>query len=407
MKPTHIINVNLLGITAVNHIYSSYDYEIKSDLYNHNNDQSIPVVYNFMYKYCKQLPSEKIVVTLSPDPAISGSTVSALSERYMYTVFNPDKQNIPKYLSNLKIIYLTSRAGVSRFTENDVSIKSCAKSIITNLLRENDVTYTKHELTLSSSQFILIGLNPDTIETVDEEELSSREITYFTLKNLRKKSIEKITHSINELISDSPVHVIFDMSVMSDEVAPCVTRFLENASKKRIDGLNLNELTSFLNILNKTNIVGIDITGYDLRTNDTEAMYRVTCEVAKVMLKNLLEIKEKKINIFNENSRFLIWRNVYQKSHDDIGWFILRGISLDLKESLLNKLIDTELIIVPFENDNGEPEDAYVSTTTINDQYKKSYYVAEEINDYALFPEEKVHMMFELINTNENSLLKD
>lgn len=404
---THIININLLGITAINHIYNKYDYEINDDLYKNTNDECIPIVYNFMYKYCKQLPQEKIIVTLSPDQAISGSTISALSEKYMYTISNYDEKNIIKYMSNLKIIYMTSRAGISKFTEDDVSIKSCTNSIISNLLRLNDITYTKHELTLSSSQFIMIGLNPQVMETIDEEELSSNQITYFTLQHLKKKGIENITNSINEIIGDSPVHIIFDMSVMSDEVAPCVTRFFANISKERIDGLTLNELTCFLNIINKKNIVGIDITGYDLRTVDTEVVYRVTCEIGKIVLKNLLDIKEKKINIFNENSKFFIWRNVKQKSHDDIGWFILRNISIELKEKLLNSFDEENIICMSFANDDNEIEDAYISVTTMNDQYTKSFFLAKNINDCILFPEEKVHMMFELINTNENVLLKD
>jgi arginase family enzyme len=398
----HIINVKFPQISAKNHIYNKFDYEVSDLLYDNYDDDSIPIIYNFLYKYITSLLKDKIIVTLSPDPSISGSTVSALAERYI-TIHN--ESNSPKYSSNLKILYFTSTPHI-RSQYSEINVQSLSNSIVSNLLCETDFTYTKHKLVLSTNQFIMIGINPQIIDENDKDILNNKDIVYFTLDQIRKKSMSNVIRSISDLVLDDPVHVIFDMSVMNNEVAPCVTRFLDKSPTGKIDGLTISELEEALIMMNKKNIVGLDITSFDLRIKDTEKIYRLTCEVAKIVLRHLLNITERKINIFTENSKFLIWRPVDQSSHDDIGWLILRSVSLEIRERILAS-IDDNIITLSLTTDDDTEEDVYITSTSMLDQENKSYYTAESIYDCALTPEEKLNMMFELINTNENALLVD
>lgn len=398
----HIINVGFPNMDTKTHIYNKHNYNISSMLYENVDEHEVPLVYNFVYKYVKQLPKNKTVITMSPDPAISSATIASIAEKYM-TI--EEEGNIAKYNSNLKVLYFTSTPHLRPF--DDINVKSLSNSVILNLMCKNDFTYTRHNLALKSDQFILIGLNKDLMNENDKESANSHNISNYTLEIIRKKTIKRIIESINEIIDDDPVHIVFDMSVMNSDSAPCVTRFLEQADmNKRIDGLNIAELEEIMSRINKTNIVGLDITGYDLRLNDNEKIHRMTCEVGKIVLKHLLNIVEKKINIFNENSKFLIWRPIDQVSVDDIGWFILRNVSLEMREQLLKQL-DGNIITITLENDDGIPVDVLISSTSIHEQELKLYYTAESTYDCTLFPEEKIYMVFELLNTSQNELLQD
>lgn len=405
-KENYFINVNFLQTSAKKHIYNNFDYELTESLYDTYDDDGLPIIYNFLYKYIKTLPQNKTIITLSPDPIISASTISAIAEKYLTIT---DNKGLINYSSNLKIIYFTS---TPHLIDNyqDLNIENLSKTIISNLLCLTDFTYTKHQLALSPNQFILIGLNDDLICSDEKEKLDNNNITYFTLNQIHKKGISNIIKSINEIILDDPVHIVFDMTVMHYESVPCVKTLLSNKY-----GFSISTLEEAIININKNNIVGLDITSFDLRINETENMYRITCEVAKIVLKHLLNITEKKINIFNENSRFLIWRPIDQQSHDDIGWFILRGVSLDAREQIMKQLDKDNIIIFTITNDDQNDtddndkydEDVLISTTTMAEQEEKIYYTAENIYECTLFPEEKVHMMFELLNTNENVLHND
>jgi hypothetical protein len=107
-------------------------------------------------------------------------------------------------------------------------------------------------------------------------------------------------------------------------------------------------------------------------------------------------LKTKKINIFDEDTKFLIWRPVIQLSEDDIGWFILRGVPDSQKEKILKEVNDT-IQTITVDDDNGEPTDVLISSTTMNEQQSISYYMVDTIEDCALVPIEKVQMMFELL----------
>ena len=417
----HLINVIFSGITAKDNILNNFDFTLVEDMYDSHDDDGVPIVYNFMYKYIKQIPKDKRIVTFSADPAISASTIAGNAERYI-TI--QERNEHPVYSSNLKIIYLTPTSHLlNELKESedvvDINVKMLSDTIILNLICKNEWSFTNHGIVLSPEQFILIGINDKVLNEREKDMLGNLNITYFSLDMLNKKGIKNIIASINDIICDDPVHVVFDMSVMDHSVAPCVTRLhnvlfesledimkLENneipeayMNKDKLIGLNIPQIREIFTLLSKQNITGVDITGYDFRITNKEQAFRITCEVAKYPLLYLLNQKEKKINIFNENSKILIWRPLVQKVDEDIGWFILRNVDLDRRERLLKKLSNDDIISHEIETDDGEFENILISATNLDEQEQKSFYDSEmTITDCVLFPGEKINMVFEMMN---------
>jgi hypothetical protein len=224
------------------------------------------------------------------------------------------------------------------------------------------------------------------------------------MKQIRSKGIKNIVKSVINMIGDDPVHIVFDMAVMSHASCPYITRFLKDTDidTSILNGLTIGELEELLISLPKK-IVGLDIVGFNFESNVSDRAYRITCEIAKMPLKHILNITEKKINIFSEHSKFLIWRPLDQDNALDIGWYILRGTTLDMREEIIKELSseDNDDKIISFDIDG---EHVLVSTTTILEQQEKTYYMASSIYECALMPEEKIDMLFELLNTPQNSL---
>src|SRR5205807_2634565 len=108
----------------------------------------------------------------------------------------------------------------------------------------------------------------------------------------------------------------------------------------------------------------------------------------------------KTINVFNEESKFLIWRPV--KFDDYKGWLILRCMTLEQRESIIKEIGDDKIIPVPVEKD-GCVYDALVTVTTMKAQQEKSYYQSNSLQDCCLLPGEKIDMMFELLNTSNKT----
>ena len=398
------INVTCNEMTAKSHLLNTFDFEVIDSMYKSHDDNEHPLVYNFLYKYILTLPKTKTIVTFSPDPAISGSTIAGMAEKYMYS---QEINGRVKFMSRLKIIYITSSPHLLK-NYKDVTIENLRNSITTHLLGLRNHSYVGNKLVLSADQFTFVGINENLLEENQREDLNNLDFSYFTLKQLRKKGIKNVMRSINDKNADSPVMIIYDMSVTSYEASPCVSRFLKEGirtSPKFLNGLDISELRELFLEINKTNLVGMDITGFDFRIDNKERAYRITCETAKIPLYVLFGMKEKKINIFNENSKFLIFRPIEQTSLTDLGWFILRGISLETRESII-KCIDDDVIKSITIDLDGVEETVMVTTTTIADQEQKSFYDPNlKLSDCVLFPAQKLYMAFELLNTPENALL--
>ena len=115
----------------------------------------------------------------------------------------------------------------------------------------------------------------------------------------------------------------------------------------------------------------------------------------------ILNLKQYSINIFNEHTRFLIYKPIDElcietddNIGDNYGWYILRNVPLDMKNDILGKIEDDSIIILDIE-DNVQ---IMVSSTTIYEQNEKCYYTATSCKDCTLYPDEKMAMMFELVN---------
>lgn len=407
-KETFLINVVCNNITAKDHMFKEFNYEVIDAMYKTYDENGFPLVYNFLYKYISALPinNNKVIVTLSPDPVISGSTISAMSEKYIYNEIVNNKVN---FLSKLKILYITPSSHVLN-NYSDITIENLRNSMLSHLLGQQSITYMGNKLNLSKDQFILIGLNDELLNNDEKEELDKLDIKYFTLKQLRKKGITNVIKSINCNFSNDPLMVIYDMSCTSYETAPCVSRFLRDGTRtelKLLNGFNEKELRELFLAIDKNKLVACDITGFDLRIENKERAYRITCEACKIPFYTLIGMKEKKINIFNETSKFIIWRPFEQTSETDIGWFIMKGLSLIDRENII-KSIPSDTIINFVVDIEGVEETVLLAVTTIEEQNEKCFYSSDvKINDCVLYPAQKLSMVFELLNTPENCIIYD
>jgi hypothetical protein len=318
-------------------------------------------------------------------------------------------------------------------------------SVVSNLI-STEKSFTQHKLNLSSNQILFLGLN-DNITTPDEiKSLSSHRFKYHMLKKTRKIGWDYVYSEINKFALDDPVHVVLDMSVLDHTISPCVIK--HNPDKKdvtELDGMNGEEFINLCKHISKLNVKSMDITGFYLATDNTTQAYRITCETAKLAYKILFNLKDKTLNIFNEYTRFLIWKDLhtldidkkielYEKGEkeneneividitemtqedidklelidDEIGWYIMRNVSLDMRERFIADLKDSDSIkTISVVDDDGKVKDVMITSTTIDEQNKKSYFTAKSYIECVLYPEEKMAMMFELINTPENKILED
>lgn len=103
--------------------------------------------------------------------------------------------------------------------------------------------------------------------------------------------------------------------------------------------------------------------------------------------------KSNKITLFNENSKFLIFRHIEQIDKNDYGWYILRGLNKELRRKILLELTDDT--IIDFDIDD---KSYFITTTTMEKQNKMNYLANNNLLDTVLFPDEKKDMCFELIN---------
>jgi len=349
------------------------------------------------------LPNTKPIITYSPDQSVSSSIIAGMAEKFMYV--SPDSSGkTPLHHSNLKIIYITSTSHLQK-NITELNLESTSNSIISNLMCETNINYTHHNLIAEPNQFILIGVDENTIDEYELGELSNSTIPFFTIDNINRNGLDKIIKMINTICLDYPTHIVFDMSVMDVSVSQCVTRsdfYEKNCENKQSNGLSLDKLDAILNACKNLNVVSLDVTGYNLKYVENDIGYRLTCETARRPLLKLFNFKEKSINIFNEQTRFLIWRPLHQTSDKDVGWFILKGMSLIEREEILENLGNDIIQSIPIDNNNGTISQIYITSTTMALQEQKVYLAAQNLSDCTLFPEEKINMAFELLNTNDN-----
>lgn len=458
MSENYFINVPFNKISAKNTIYNNFDYETQELMYvinEENEENNIPNIYNFVYEYIKSLDRKYRPIVFSPDYSISSSTCSAISERY---IDKYSENNIVKFTTKMKIIYFTPISHVNKLEH--ISAIEFSKSLLLNLFNRTEISYTKHHFTFPSENVLIYGLNDTLITNEDIEMLKLLNVNYYTLFDIKKMDKE-IYKKMDEFIGDSPIYIIYDMSVLSFEYSPCCFRFIANCEKKskEIQGLSSKEITDVFKYLKKNNIVGLDITGFNLKNDTPDIAFKITSQSALLPLIHLLGMKEKKINIYNEQTKFIICKplshnfelkknsillhekkqlfnhlkktnkdifethsdsdndndnvnvnnndndneneneNVNETSEtessdDDIGWYIMRNVSVDIKDKLILQLMKEPNNMILYKIDG---ECMYISFTTIEEQSQKSYYRANDIKDKVLTPGEKINMAFNFL----------
>jgi hypothetical protein len=112
--------------------------------------------------------------------------------------------------------------------------------------------------------------------------------------------------------------------------------------------------------------------------------------------------------VFDEESRFLIFKpleEIYDEKYG-FGWYILRNINKNMQNEILSILKPDNIIMIDIPNDNINDDDdddninkhIMISSTNINEQNEKCYYLSESYKDCCLYPDEKLSMCFELVN---------
>lgn len=401
------INTPYDPINNVGIIRNEFDNIINKDIYQSNN------IYQEMYNnFSKIFNKYDTYINISTDRAISSSTLSALNEKYMYQVGKTFK-------SDLKVLYIDSLMDMELNNYDEkLTNHRYRNSVITNLLAlstDEDIsrTYTKHKLPFNWNQFIFLAqqeINPS-----EENILINSNVIYYPFMNFKKNPTYIMDKIIKE-IDSNPVAIVFDMSVFNVNIAPCVIR------EDFKSGLDLDQLKIILEKLNEmnkqyNNIKMIDITGHYLSLEDTSPAFRVTIETITKIYSKIFDMKEYAINIYNEHTRFLIFKPVAElcienenenvtndsdiielnKTGDNYGWYILRNIPKQEKEEIFKEIEDDSIKIITI-NENDIDIDIMISSTTINEQNEKCYYTANSYKDCTLYPDEKISMMFELIN---------
>lgn len=345
--PPHFIAVLTTnpGGSSPELVKEKYDYTINKELYNVDNN-GVNSAYVILSKYIQQNIDKKIVV-VSEDVYLPSVTINT------YAKYN-----------NITTIYISNYP-----------------KIVTNIPNNNIVYF---------------GIDTDIISESLQSKLDDNLITYFTFQKIMKIGIDKISKIIMNMFPDNKLHLIIDLQIIDQTIAPSVKR--NNSQKNFLMMIHLNQIFKVF-----TNIYHLDIIGFDGSLDDNLFRYtKITGEVCRTIIKDIFNIKEKSMNVFTEDSRFLIYRPVEQLSNDDTGWYIVRFMTLKERETFLQYLIDRVVTISIDNIDTGTDLEVIVTSTSIQEQNQKSFYTAKGILDYCLFPQEKISMTFELLNANVN-----
>lgn len=394
-------------LSIADYLTSKFDYVVSKNMYKpHDNTLA---VYSFLREIMidKKTQIKTPILTLSPDPSISASTIAGVAEKFMY---NDIEHNKTVFNTSLHVLYIDSLPDLSTLPYSEYD--DFRNSVLSDVMGLTENSFSNHRVNIRPDNITLVGINEEFLDDEQNSIITQHNIDMYGLELMKKKGIERLMMKIVDKLQDKNIHIVIDLSCIQQCYAPSVIRDVQKLSKSTKDiGFTYEEIEIIVKCLKQLkNINSIDITGYHFGLQkDKETHYvsnMITIKTIEMIINNLIELKQKSINFFNENSKFLIWRKV-----DDVstGWYILRGMSLQQREELIREFEENEIKLVPIcENetdneDNDSVEDdryeALVTVTTFAEQQSKSYYTSSSIHDCCLFPGEKVNMMFELLNT--------
>jgi arginase family enzyme len=383
-EPHYIcVNTPFAGGHSPKQIKEAYDRVFKSDEYGLPDEREYPRVYSQLYEHVRSLPKNTKVITVSQDQAVSAATIPALNEKYII-------QEGEEFTSNLRIIYIDSKFDFNNsnvFSSYDEKVCSSITGIKTDQIINS-------KLLVKPDQIFYIGINEDLIDDEQLEIVDQLQIEYYSLQKIKKLGVEKVLKSILSRIEDHPVHVVFDMQALDKSLAPAVVR--ESNVK---EGMSFEDFDVILDKL-KSNVLSLDVCGFnDSVDNEEKTASRYTAEIGRYIIRQIFNIKEKSINIFTEESKFLIYRPLQQNAPEDLGWYIARFMSLQEREQIIAVMDPDSVRTISIEDDDGDEIDYLITVTSVGEQQIKSYYTAQAITDCCLFPQEKMQMVFELVNT--------
>ncbi|VBB17826.1 hypothetical protein YASMINEVIRUS_289 [Yasminevirus sp. GU-2018] len=417
---------------------TKFDYVVKRDMYKAH--KKTLAIYDLLRQILvdKNKDISTPIITLSPDPSISASTLAGAAEKFMYSDINP-KTGATVFKTNLKVLYFDSSPDVS--TQKYDNYDSFRESVLSDAMGLNDESFSLHRVDIPPENITIMGVDDKNIDDAQEGIVKKYNIDMFSSRHMRKKGIVKFMKRVLDSVENDDVHVVIDLSCMQQKYAPSSIR---NDTDKKA-GFDFDEMRVIMNSLkNLKKLNGVDITGYNFGSRKDKNKHHVsniiTVKTIEMMVSSVIVLKQKSINIFNENSKFLIWRKV--QDTDPIGWYILRGISLQDREQFIEAIGDGQIVTItipesddvpkddsqddnlddnPDDNtttkskksikddldddddsdDDSEPKyfDALVTVTTLKEQQDKSYYMATSLQECCLYPGEKLNMMFELLNT--------
>lgn len=400
-------NIKFISIPTISNINSpklikkEFDHQFDPEMFNNLDDKQIPLIYQQIYDYFKNENKDNKLITISEDSSVSASTISAINEKYII-------RNGDKFSSNLRILYIDACPDIDTENSPSNSPNNFQNKIVSSLTGLLNNTYTNHKLLLKPEQIIYFGINKNITENNQIMLLDQLEIKYFTLDRINKIGIEKILNHILKEFDNYPIHLVMDLSVFDTRIVPnkkIITNHLNEQIIFSNQGFDFDQVNKIIECL-KNKINTFDVVGFNL-TCENNINDKLTIKLIKTLIVGIMNVQEKKLNIFTEDSRFLIYRPVEQENGEDIGWYILRFMNLEQREEILKNINLDDIHNITIDDENDNECDIYISSTTVNEQEIMSYYVAQNIIDKCLFPPEKMIMLFELLNTPNNSIIHE
>ena len=390
---SYFINIKTSFEALLSEGYIKTKFDLVLNLDTTNKD-----IYNDLYNQYKKIV-DKQIITISSTKTANLISIPAINEKYMYRQKNENVPgDHPQFKSSLNILYISSKPDLDQV--NNWTLKELSSSVVSNACGIlTPQTITKHNLLLNLSQFTFFGVNNDLLTDKIKMDCNS----FYPYENIKGEKLKKTLQFLENKFTDEPVHIVFDLEILSQAISPLSFRYdyTLKSEQDKLHGLNLEELYLTLNSLKKLNIVGLDIVNYNLIKDETSIINRIQSETIQKIYGTLLNMSVKSFNVFNENSRFLIFKPI-DEIEEDIGWYLLRGVDMELRNTLMEKINNGQIITVKInedeESENIDEKEIFVTTTTIYDQNEYSYYSSEDFLDKRLYPDEKLDMMFELLN---------
>ena len=414
----NVESINSEQINIIDFLTKKYDYIFHRNLYCPHNESLL--IYENIKKMITQHNQnfKTPIITFSPDISICAATIAGVAEKFMFKDIDESSgEQVVIYKTPIKILYFSSIPSISTNLNklNIIDDYDCVddndskkyyeyqNSIISDITGLIEQSFSFHRVNVDPTNIYLIGIDEDSLSEIDIDMLNYLKINSFGMNTINTKGLINILNYIFTECENSYVHVVFDLSVIDKRITPSVYR--DFSLSEKYNGFNCDQILSILQMINKLNkLHSIDIVNYNLGLiSDKEknnVSNSITINTISYIISHLIDLPQKKINIFNEDSRFLIWKRL--DDIDPIGWLILRNIDLDVKEQIINHIdAGNDIITIPIFDENNHFE-AFVTSTSMKEQYEKSYYASQNVFDCCLYPGEKLNMMFTLLSDNLN-----